>query len=1050
MHPDETATWPAGPGEMARRIRAHDWAATPLGPVGSWPQSLRTVADLVLAMPTPATILWGPAYVQIYNDAYVPIAKDRHPALLGKPVAEGWPDAYPEVIRPLLDTVAAGEAAQLAETPVLLRSSDGGTEQRFFDTTWSPIRDEAGEIAGALQTLQEVTDRRRAAATQRDKEERQAFLLNLSDAMRAARDPVSTGVTATRLLGEHLRVDRCWIAQLSRNDGLALLGPEYTAPGIAPFPDQVPLSAFPLSMQKAGTGSLSYSDVQNDASLSAPEKGVMQAIGIGSYLAAVLRRGERNYVWGLAVCSSGPRAWTGDELALLEEVAERTWAAIERVRAESALNESEERFRQFAESTADVLWIVDAHTRRLEYLSPAYEQVWGEPRDAVMADLSHWAERIHPEDLPGPGEGIESLFAGEPYTAEYRIRLADGRTRHIHDTGFPIFDEAGGVRRVAGIAHDFTAQHETGVALAQSEQRLRSLLEGIPQLVWRAVDGGHWTWAGPQWTGYTGQAEPDSHGLGWLDAIHPDDHHRAMQAWSLAQGADRFEVEYRVRNAAADRYCWFKTRALPVWGKSGDAVEWLGTSTDIDALRTAEIALQQSEERYRLIVESASDYAILVVEPNGIISDWLPGAEAVFGWTRQEAVGRPAGITFTPQDQAEDQPQRERDVAAEHGSAPDVRWHQRKDGGLVFIEGAVTPLHNPDGTVRAFLKIGQDVTERRHAHEMLEASERRMRNLATGIPQLVFRSHGNGERIWGSPQWIAFTGLSFEESLGLGWTQAVHPDDREATLAAWSGVEARGEYYCEHRICHAATGGYRWHQTRATPLRDEEGRTLEWLGTSNDVEELRRLQRHQQMLLAELQHRVRNTLGVVRSIARRTAELSANKDELASHLQGRLAAFSRVQAAVTRTPVGGVGLMSIVEDELVAHAARESEAVVVNGPELLLKSRPAESLSLAIHELTSNAVKYGALSEGMGLLSIRWTVEERDGERWLSFRWEEGGMSFSGEPPARRGFGMELLERTLPYELDAVTRADFQPTGFRFAMDLPLANLVVESSAGIG
>jgi PAS domain S-box-containing protein len=356
----------------------------------------------------------------------------------------------------------------------------------------------------------------------------------------------------------------------------------------------------------------------------------------------------------------------------------------------------------------------------------------------------------------------------------------------------------------------------------------------------------------------------------------------------------------------------------------------------------------------------------------------------------------------------------------------------------------VTPLRNEDGSIRGYLKIGQDVSERRNAQEALEVSERRMRSLATGIPQLVFRSYGTGERIWGSPQWIAYTGLSFEESLGFGWLEAVHPDDRGATMAAWQGVEERGGYYIEHRIRDARTGGWCWHQTRAAPLRDDEGKVLEWLGSSTEVEEMRRLQRHQQTLLGELQHRVRNTLGVVRSIARRTAELSDSKDDLADHLQGRLAAFARVQAAVTRTAMGGVDLAVLIEDELLAHAARESETVTIDGPDVNLKPRPAESLSLAIHELATNAVKYGALSRAGGTLSVRWTVEQRDGTALLRLGWEEGGMDLPPEKPSRRGFGMELLERSLPYELDAVTRAEFRPTGFIFTMELPLATLGAE------
>ena len=463
----------------------------------------------------------------------------------------------------------------------------------------------------------------------------------------------------------------------------------------------------------------------------------------------------------------------------------------------------------------------------------------------------------------------------------------------------------------------------------------------------------------------------------------------------------------------------------------------------VRTLGNARRAGRESEERFRLIVESARDYAIFMIDPEDRITDWLPGAEAVFGWTRDEAIGRPAGITFTPEDRAEGVPGREIGTAAREGSAPDVRWHQRKDGGQVFIEGSVTPLRDEAGNIRGFVKIGQDVTERRHAQELLEASERRMRSLATGIPQLVFRSMGDGCRTWGSPQWIEYTNLSFEESIGFGWLERVHPEDREGTLAAWDGVEERGEYYCEHRIWHAALSEHRWHQTRATPSRDEKGLILEWLGTSSDVEELRRLQRHTQTLLAELQHRVRNTLGVIRSITRRTAASSGSVEEMATHLEGRIGAFSRVQAMVTRNPQAGVDLLSRVTEELLAHAARDGESLRIKGPDISFQPRAAESVSLAIHELATNSVKYGALSAGHGRLDVRWERNRSDDGEILRFVWEENGVELEPGEPRRKGFGFELLERTLPYDLEADTRVEFRREGLRFRMTVPLTEAVL-------
>lgn len=204
-------------------------------------------------------------------------------------------------------------------------------------------------------------------------------------------------------------------------------------------------------------------------------------------------------------------------------------------------------------------------------------------------------------------------------------------------------------------------------------------------------------------------------------------------------------------------------------------------------------------------------------------------------------------------------------------------------------------------------------------------------------------------------------------------------------------------------------------------------------------EALRESEQHQRLLLAELQHRVRNTLAVVRSIARRTADNSTTVDQMIAHFQGRLDAFSRVQAAVTRSADGLVDLASLIEDEMVAHAARDGQQLLLNGPDVMLDSCTAERLSLAIHELTTNAVKHGALTRDEGKVSIRWTLEPGADGDTLVLHWHERGVELGGNPlPAHEGFGMELLLRSLPYDLQAETEVELRDDGLKYELRMPL------------
>ncbi|MFL6760945.1 MAG: CheR family methyltransferase [Sphingomicrobium sp.] len=197
-------------------------------------------------------------------------------------------------------------------------------------------------------------------------------------------------------------------------------------------------------------------------------------------------------------------------------------------------------------------------------------------------------------------------------------------------------------------------------------------------------------------------------------------------------------------------------------------------------------------------------------------------------------------------------------------------------------------------------------------------------------------------------------------------------------------------------------------------------------------------------LLAELQHRVRNTLAVVKSITQRTAESSSSVEQMAAHLSGRLDAFARVQSAVTRNPERGIDLRGLIADELLAHAAHEGEQVSIKGPDVALRPKAAESISLAVHELTTNAVKHGALTNGGGRIAINWKLGSNGAG--LQFNWNEVMRDKSVSEPGRHGFGMELLTKILPYDLGARTKVEIASEGLRFAMVVPPENLADAAS----
>lgn len=198
----------------------------------------------------------------------------------------------------------------------------------------------------------------------------------------------------------------------------------------------------------------------------------------------------------------------------------------------------------------------------------------------------------------------------------------------------------------------------------------------------------------------------------------------------------------------------------------------------------------------------------------------------------------------------------------------------------------------------------------------------------------------------------------------------------------------------------------------------------------------RQAEANRSFLMAELQERTRGLLRLIRSVARRTAERSDGVEDFLDHFDGRLAAIGRTQGALTRNSEISASLESLILEEFVAAAGPDQ--VSLQGPEVQLNGKVAELLSLAVHELVTNAVKFGALSTPAGRVEVEWSVGGGAEGRVLSLTWRESGVRLVQMAPQRVGFGRSLLEHALPYEFGAKTELSFEPGGLKATLEVPL------------
>jgi PAS domain S-box-containing protein len=336
-----------------------------------------------------------------------------------------------------------------------------------------------------------------------------------------------------------------------------------------------------------------------------------------------------------------------------------------------------------------------------------------------------------------------------------------------------------------------------------------------------------------------------------------------------------------------------------------------------------------------------------------------------------------------------------------------------------------------------------DAARIERVRDMLRESETRFREFAEASPDVLWiRDAETMQWEYLSPAFETIYGIAREAALTennlLQWANLILPEDRQRALEYISRACAGERVSFEYRIKYPPDGRLRWLRSNVFPMLDQDDRVRRIGGIGSDITALKFALDRQERLLAELQHRVRNTLAVIRSIVRRTAENSETVEEFASHLDGRIGAFSRVQVAVTRDPLAGFELAELIAEELRACAAREGEQFSLYGPPVRLRAKAAESMGLAIHELATNALKHGALTVEQGHIGVRWLKEQREGEAWLSFEWKESGMTGRPVRQGREGFGTILLRQTLRYDLGAEVARVYEPSGFRCEIAFPL------------
>lgn len=611
-------------------------------------------------------------------------------------------------------------------------------------------------------------------------------------------------------------------------------------------------------------------------------------------------------------------------------------------------------------------------------------------------------------------------------------------------------------------------------ALGESERRLRDTLDNLIALVGVLEPDGTLIEINRAPLRATGRSRGDVVGRRLWDAF----------PWSMDAKA-RETLRRVVREAAAGATPRIDLEAprgdgsrivldlqvAPLRDADGAIARLVVSALDITERERASASLRESEERLRLAVEAGrlGSWDVDLATGRCVVS---PRTAEIFGVQPQDLALHADWLQFVlPEDRAVVQ-EAMREAIAQNTPYRVVFRIVRPSGEIRFVASSALIKRDAAGRASHVVGVHLDVTDERRAEEELRRAVDLLTVIGETAPEPIYVRDAQGRFAFANPALGRLLGAAPSKLIGeTGPVSAPSPETsaadpspdqiraatpRLAGFEADMAVIAAGVPQVVEEDATPPRGHRRTYLVSKTPMRDARGRVSGLVCVATDISDRKRAEERQALMVRELHHRVKNSLATVQAIANATARTATDVAAFRDAFNARIISLARTHTLLTENAWGVIPLRDLLVTELAPYetapgglrpgdAPGETRRVSLQGPDVALPSDVALSLGMAVHELATNAVKYGALSASAGTLSITWSVTTRDGRRALLFRWvERGGPPVA--PPRRQGFGTRLLRHMLGGQFNSDVEMRFDPEGVTFSLEVPL----VETARGAG
>ncbi len=670
-----------GTGEMADLTRAFDWAASPLGPVDTWPDTLLTCVNLLLASRHPMFLWWGPDHIQFYNDAYRPsLGKGKHPTALGQPGRECWKEIWDEYIEARIELVYRQGRPTWYENQVVPILRNGKLEEVYWTWSDSPVRDADGNIVGVFVTCSETTDRVLAERELQRSRESLQLALEAADLGTWSYNPHDKTFTAD--------------AKMQRIFG----APAPT--GDIDFWQQILHPEDRLAARDAFASALAGGRPYN------VEYRVLHPDGIRW----IRSKGK------LLIAEDG----TTGMFAIVEDITESKLAQIELHNRARDLRESQRIGKMGS-------WHLDLATGHLTWSEEVYRLMERDPSEPVM-NYAKEPEIIEPESGRRLQAAVDQCIAtGQTYELDVKMFLHNGKTVWLATRGEPVFDATGKIVAIRGTVRDITDRKLTEEALRSSEQRLQLAIESARLGTWSYDAATDTSTGDAAMQRIFGSSRASGDFKYWVEFVHPDDRGTVGRDFSAAiSGQATYESEYRILRPTDGEVRWIRSRGRTL-SEPDAPLCMLVIVEDITDRKLAEQALTISEERLRLALSTTREMGTF---------DWQVQADHVYvdaNYCRIAGldpaiagVGTPIAV-FMNVMHPDDRPLVDAAIQESVRTGNDFAIEYRivhSDGSLRSVAARGSCLLAADGTPIRFPGVIVDITDRKRADAALMQHEK--------------------------------------------------------------------------------------------------------------------------------------------------------------------------------------------------------------------------------------------------------------------------------------------------------------------------------------